>query len=48
MVKAHDALFLPSSSAHNHKDDLPYSGSDIVAGKFQESMEAEAKPLKAT
>ena len=42
-----DALFLPSAGACKRLDALPLAGTDLFAGKFQESMEAEAKRLKA-
>ena len=43
-----DALFLPSEGARKRLDALPLTGPDLFAGKFQESMEAEAKRLEAT
>ena len=43
-----DALFLPSEGARKRLDALPLVGNDLFAGKFQESMEAEAKRLEAT
>ena len=43
-----DALFLPSEGACKRLQALPLLGPDLFAGKFQESMEAEAKRLEAT
>ena len=43
-----DALFLPSEGARKCLDALPLMDPDLFAGKFQESMEAEAKRLEAT
>ena len=43
-----DALFLPSEGARKRIQALPLLGPDLFAGKFQESMEAEAKRLEAT
>ena len=42
-----DALFLPSVGARKRLDALPLTGPDLFAGQFQESMEAEAKRIKA-
>ena len=43
-----DALFLPSEGARKRLDALHLTGPDLFAGKFQESMEAEAKRFEAT
>ena len=43
-----DALFLPSEGARKRLQALPLLGPDLFAGKFQKSMEAEAKRLEAT
>ena len=43
-----DALFFPLKGARKRMEALSLLGPDLFAGKFQESMEAEAKWLEAT
>lgn len=42
-----DALFLSSVGTRKRFDALLFTGPDLFAGQFQESMEAEAKCIKA-
>ena len=43
-----EAIFLPSDGAQSGLQSIPLLGKDLFGGRFQETMEAEAKRLEAT